>query len=386
MLCQSMQSLTYGGIALFLPLIRSDVGLNFTQAGTLAAGQSLTYAAMQLPAGYIADRLGPKWIFVTGLAGCNVLALALSQLHDFRLMVLNQALTGVCRALVFAPGLLLITSLFPPARRATAMGLYVAGGFSSNIVLNLLGPLLVRPFGWRLLFVTFAAGGLIMLTLYSRFGRPGPQPALESWPGIRKVARLLLNRGMALVAGIQYVRLAMASGLAFWLPTLIVVEKHQPLVVAGLAVAMSAALTAPSNFLGGYLSDRLRNPLIIIGISMIPLAITTFSLARVQGLVALLVVIAVNAVFVQLYFGPLFGLGIELAGARSVGLTSGFGNLFANLGGLTFGYLLGALKDATGSFDAGLYVLTAMCLAGLLFTLLLVPLRRRRVRLGSSPA
>jgi ACS family D-galactonate transporter-like MFS transporter len=50
-LCQSGQSLVYGGIALFLPLIREDLGLTFAQAGTLAAASSLVYAFMQIPSG-----------------------------------------------------------------------------------------------------------------------------------------------------------------------------------------------------------------------------------------------------------------------------------------------------------------------------------------------
>ena len=36
-LCQSFQAVSIGGIALFLPLIRRDLGLTFTQAGSLAA-------------------------------------------------------------------------------------------------------------------------------------------------------------------------------------------------------------------------------------------------------------------------------------------------------------------------------------------------------------
>ncbi len=49
--CQSTQALAFGGIALFLPLIRSDVGLTFAQAGTLASASTLVYAVMQVPSG-----------------------------------------------------------------------------------------------------------------------------------------------------------------------------------------------------------------------------------------------------------------------------------------------------------------------------------------------
>jgi MFS family permease len=103
---------------------------------------------MQVPSGYLADALGPKRLFVVGLVSTNVLAFTFAHLHSYRLALVNQAASGFFRSLVFAPGLLLISALFAPDRRATAMGLYVAAGFSSSFFLNLLGPMLVGPVAW----------------------------------------------------------------------------------------------------------------------------------------------------------------------------------------------------------------------------------------------
>jgi predicted MFS family arabinose efflux permease len=374
MLNQSFQSLAFGGIALFLPLIRKDVGLTFTQAGALSAASTVVYAFMQIPAGYLADRVGPKRLFAIGLAGTNVLAIALALEHDFTVMLLNQGVSGFFRALVFAPGLLLMTALFSPERRATAMGLYVAAGFSSSIFLNLLGPVLVDPLGWRWLFAIFACGGLVVLAIYLRFGAAGPARSGADVP-LRDVLALFRIPVMWLIGGIQYVRLAVAFGISIWLPTMIVDDKGYSLKVAGAVVALGAAMTAPSNFLGGYVSDRLGNPLLVIRVSLIVLATTTVLLVHVDAIVPLIAVIAVQSLFVQLYFGPLFAVPIEFLGPRSAGLTSGFGNFFANVGGFTFAYTLGALKDATGSFAVGLYSLSVMCLIGLACTVALGRMR-----------
>jgi DHA1 family inner membrane transport protein len=378
MLCQSMQALAFGGIALFLPLIRTDLGLTFTQAGSLSAAATLVYAAMQIPSGYLADRLGPKRLFIIGLAGTNLLTLVFARLHTYWALVANQAVTGFFRALVFAPGLLLITALFPPQRRATAMGLYIAGGFSSNILLNAIGPALVDPLGWRTLFTAFAIGGLLMLLLFWRFGSEGPDRAGASPLQIREALHLFRFRVMWVIALIQFVRLAVVFGLAFWLPTFIVDDRGYSLKIAGLAVAIGGVLTALSNFVGGYVSDRLRNPLLVIGTSLAVLAVTTSLLVHVHDLVPLIVVVAANAFFVQLYFGPLFALPVELLGPRTAGSASGFGNFFANLGGFTFTYTLGALKDATGSFAVGFYSLAVLCVIALLGTIVLSRMRVER--------
>jgi nitrate/nitrite transporter NarK len=369
--CQSSQALAYAGIALFLPLIRRDIGLSFAQAGTLAAASITTYALMQIPAGYLADRFGPKRLFLLGTVGTNLLALSFPLLSSYWPLVANQAVSGVFRALMFAPGMLLMSAQFPAGRRATAMGLYVAGGFSSNIFLNSLGPIFVRSLGWRTLFVIFAVFGLLMVALYWRVGNEGPPVDAAASPRLRELVVMLRQRVLWLCGVVQFVRLAVVQGINFWLPTYLVVSKGASLETAGLIVALAAAITAPANFFGGYLSDRLSRPLVIIGTAVAVLACTLVALPAAQSLPLVIVIVAVQAVFVQVYFGPLFEVPIRKLGARVAGVTSGFSNMCANLGGLTFAYTLGAVKDATGSFDIGFYAMAAMCVLALAATFLL---------------
>jgi nitrate/nitrite transporter NarK len=377
-LAQSSQALILGGVALFLPLIRHDLGISFTQAGALDAVSVLVYACMQIPSGILADRFGPRMLFVVGLLGVDLLALTFSLIDSYGLLVANQALSGFFRSLVFAPGMLLMAALFRPERRATALGLFVAGGFSSNIFLNLLGPLLEPTLGWRGLFAVFSGVGLVVLALFwlrTRNRPPAPRPPHVP---LREALTVLRQKAMWALAVIQYVRLAVVFGVNTWLPTFIVDERGYSLQTAGAIVAMSAALTAPSNFIGGYLSDRLGRPMAVIGGALVVLAGTTLLLPRVHGLAPLLIVIAINAVTMQLYFGPLFAVPVQMFGSRSAGLVSGFGNAAANIGGFTFVYVLGAIKDATGHFESGFAALSVACLVSLGATVWLSRLRSRR--------
>ena len=77
-----------------------------------------------------------------------------------------------------------------------------------------------------------------------------------------------------------------------------------------------------------------------------------------DNIVVLVALICINAVFVQMYFGPLFTVPIEILGTRTAGMSTGFSNFFANIGSFSFVYLIGALKDTTGSFGFGF---NAMC-------------------------
>ena len=145
----------------------------------------------------------------------------------------------------------------------------------------------------------------------------------------------------------------------------------------GLIVALSAASAAAANPLGGYVSDRLRNPPLVIGGSLAVLACTSVLLVSVDSLPALLAVIALNAVFMTIYFGPLFYVPVEIFGQRTAGLVTGVGNLFANLGALAAAYALGVVKDTTGSFARGFYGIAVLCVIGVVLSVALARMRQR---------
>ena len=142
---------------------------------------------------------------------------------------------------------------------------------------------------------------------------------------------------------------------------------------------MAAAFTAPSNTLGGYVSDRLRNPPLIIGGALAVLACTALLIAadRPAHCRLLLLVIAVNSIFLQFYFGPLFLVPVEILGPRIAGTATGFSNLFANIGGFLTAWTMGAIKDQSGSFTAGFVSISVICGVGVALSLLLARMRAR---------
>lgn len=359
-----------GGIALFLPLIRAEIGLSFTQAGVLGAASTGVYALMQIPAGFLADRFGPKRLFLVGLIGTNLMTVTFAMLDSYLPLALNQAVSGFFRSLVFAPGLLLITAALRSDRGATAMGMYVAGGFTSNIVLNTVGPFVVEPLGWRTVFFIASSLSLVFVYLYWRVGDPGPAVGNGRFR-ISELAELLRSRILWLAGVVQFVRLAVVQAFSFWLPTYLVVDKRLSLTTAGLVIALSGLATAPANIFGGLISDRLDRPLLVIGTSLSVLMVVTALLPSLTALPLVIAAVLVAAAFVQIYFGPLFQVAVQLLRTPAVGVTNGFSNFCANLGGLTFAYTLGAVKDATGSFDGGLYALSGLCVIGLAATGLL---------------
>jgi nitrate/nitrite transporter NarK len=375
--CQSFPALTFGGIALFLPLIRADLQMSFAQAGMLSAAVTLTYALCQIPAGYLSDRFGPKRLFFVGILGSMIMSLSFGLIHGFELAVINQLVAGAFRALMFVPGLTLVASWFPPERRATAMGLYVVGGFSGNIFLSLVGPVLTNYFGWRFTLIFFSAAGIGAALLYLTFGKEKPREGPRPHVGILDPFRLFNYPIMWVCGAIQFIRLGVTIAYNFWLPSLLVAERGLSIQESGLVVAMGAAFTVMSNALGGFISDRLKNPPLVIGGSLAVLACTSTLLVLVPSIPLLLVVVAINSIFLQFYFGALFFVPIEVLGQRIAGMSIGFSNLFANVGALTFAYSLGVVKDKAGSFTWGFVGISAACVVGVMLAFVLARIRTR---------
>jgi predicted MFS family arabinose efflux permease len=374
--CMGFQTVGTAGISLFMPIIRGDLGFSFTQGGSLSAASYVGYALMQIPAGYLADRYGVKRIFFTGVLGSTVLCFGFGLASHYWHAIFIQTAAGFFNAFIFASGLSLLVIWFGPERRATAMGFSIIGIFLGNLIMNTAGPFLAEWFSWRLPFMGFASLGVLAALFYLFYGKVPPRTKMGQTVRPIDVLRLFSHRYMWLCGGIQYIRLAVFQGITFWLPSLLIDEKGLSLQAAGLVIAFRGLMFPPTNILGGYLSDRLKKPTALIGFSLLVLAITTILIVRTDHMFLLVLFIVLNALFLQVYFGPLFALPIERYGAHMMGSLSGFGNLFANLGGITFSFLVGLIKDKTGLFESGFYAISLACILGIVFTLFLEKMRR----------
>jgi sugar phosphate permease len=370
-LCLTFQALSLNGVALFLPDIRKELGLSFTEGGALSAVSLLTYAFIQIPAGYLADRIGSRKIFFIGALGLNIFSLAFGLISSYWQGIGIQVMSGFFRAFVFVPSISLLTAWFSPNRRATATALSSVGLFLSQVLVNSGGPLLANEFDWRIPFIAFSAGGIIFSFIYVKFARESPTANVHHKVNLHEILNLFSYRFMWVCGGIQFVRYAIFQGIATWLPSLLIDEQGISLQVTGMIMVIRALVTSPSQLLGGYISDKLHNPTLIIQLSLVILLVTTTMLVRINDIPLLIGMIMINAVFVQFYFGPLFAMPVDRLGQHMTGTITGVSNFYANLGGFTAVYILGILKDISGSFASGFYFMAGLCLIGLLLTVLL---------------
>jgi len=381
LLCQSTQAVNIAGLPLLLPLIRQDLGLSFAEAGGLASVSLLVYAAMQIPAGFLTDRYSPRKLLVIGTFGIMGLSALLALSQQYWQLVLIQFFWGFFSSFSFAPSMSIFVSWFSPERRITATSLTAVGPTLGMIGVNFLFPVIVQNWNtWRIPFLIFGIAGIIIAMLLLLWGREAPLRRPVAKLRLKVIREVFQRRQVWLCYGLQFIRFGIVQGISFWLPSLLLNEKGFPLQLTGTIIGVQAIISAPFNLFGAYLADRFKKPVLVIAVSLIMLGITSGLLVNINSMWIVILLIFVNAVFLQMYFGPLFSIAADILGHERAGISNGVSNMFAITGGLITAYLMGFLRDTTGSFELGFYSISALTAAGLVLTFILGKLRSRKLQ------
>ena len=78
-----------------LPFIRNEFSLSYLKVGLLSASFSVSYGISQLPAGWIADRIGPRFVITMGVAGVAIAGALVGLSGTYLTLVLFLILMGI---------------------------------------------------------------------------------------------------------------------------------------------------------------------------------------------------------------------------------------------------------------------------------------------------
>jgi predicted MFS family arabinose efflux permease len=164
----------------------------------------LTYAALLLGFGRLADLVGHRRVFLAGLAWCAV-ALSLCALaQHFEALLAARVAQGVGTALVLASAPALVTLTLPPSRRTRGIAVYTLGFALAATLGPLAGAALVQHFGWPAVFWMRVPLALVAIAL-TLWQVPAPRPPLDG-------QRFDGLSGITLALGLATTLLALGQG------------------------------------------------------------------------------------------------------------------------------------------------------------------------------
>ena len=257
-------------LAILQESIKADLSLSDSQLGLLTGfAFAVFYVSAGIPIARWADRANRRNIVALSLTVWSGMTAISGFVQSYLHLLLARIGVGIGEAGGSPPSHSIISDIFPPRRRATAIGFYSMGVNIGILFGFLAGGWLNEFFGWRVAFLVVGVPG-IALALIVRFTlsepvrgiHDGARAHLDAHPDpvpFGDVLRLLWSRKtfmhMALGAGLNAF---CGYAIANWNASFLIRSYQMPTGEVGTWLAAIIGLGgAISVFTGGLLGDRL---------------------------------------------------------------------------------------------------------------------------------
>jgi len=140
-------------LAAFPALRDTFPGTSTARISWVLNAYTITYAALLVPAGRLADTQGRRRIFLAGLAIFGLASGLAGLAPDAAWLIALRILQAAGAALLTAASLALILAAFPPEKRAVAVSLWAAVGALAAAFGPAVGGVLVQYSGWQSVFL-----------------------------------------------------------------------------------------------------------------------------------------------------------------------------------------------------------------------------------------
>ncbi|MGE0387535.1 MAG: spinster family MFS transporter [Gammaproteobacteria bacterium] len=387
MLIYACHSLDRGIPNIVVEPVKREFGLSDAEIG-LFTGVSfgVAFALAALPMGYLADRTHRRNMLAAVMllwSGCTALG---GIVRSYALLLLSRVGVGIGEAGAAPLALPMISDIFPPHRRAFAIGVFYMSVPIGAVVANVAGGWVAEHFGWRAAFLMAGAPGLLLAFVLlatvrepRRGGADGAEPNEDGEPArIGAVLRFVVSQPglLCLMGGCATMGLITITSHA-WIGSFFIRVHGLNLTEVGLLLGAGNAVGGISAYLIiGALADRLgaRDPrwplrLVWLGaLAAIAMALAMLFTPAIAVSVAayFLVILLTNG-----YPPPTYAVLMGATPAQMRGTIMSLLQLITNLVGFSVGpVVIGVLSDRFGGGTAIRYALAS----ALVFNLVAVAL------------
>jgi EmrB/QacA subfamily drug resistance transporter len=135
-----------------LPAMARDLNIGLSELEWVVAGYALTFAALILSGGKLADHYGRRRIFVLGIVVFTLASLACGLASGGSELIAARIVQGVGAALMNPATLAIISATFPPRQRGMAIGIWAGVSAMALAIGPLVGGLITEHASWNWIF------------------------------------------------------------------------------------------------------------------------------------------------------------------------------------------------------------------------------------------
>jgi ACS family glucarate transporter-like MFS transporter len=392
-------------LSMAAPAMGKDLGLDAVAMGYAFSAFGWSYAALQIPGGWLLDRFGSRLVYSVGLFFRSLFSFLQGAVGFFAgttafvwLFSLRFGM-GIGEAPAFPANSRITAMWFPTHERGFASAVFnSAQYFALALFCPLLG-LILAVFGWQHVFYVMGLASMLLAFVWWKVIRsPQNHPRvnqaeleyIKSGGGLagmdaRKTAikwshvrALITNRMMIGVCIGQFCLNTITWFFLTWFPTYLVHTKGLTILKVGMIASIPALAGFAGGLLGGWVSDWMlkcgksltaaRKTPIILGL------ILSGSIMLANYVSAQWAIIAIMSLaFFSKGFGALGWVVISDASPKEmVGLSGGIFNFAGNLASIVTPIVIGYILETTHSFNGALIFVGSMGLLGAMSYLFIV--------------
>ncbi len=325
------------------PVIAQAFGLSYTQIGLLKAVSNSAMAALEIPAGILAERVGEKRLLCAGLLGASAGYLGISVSTSFPMLLIFFFVAGAGAAFQHSLSSSLVVKWFTGGGRRKALGTYNSSGDAGKLAFTAaFSALIGMGLGWNVTIVILAlaaivAAGLLWLWIPHTGAESQTEQSTDSkqapgnW-GILKPAKF-----WSLAVAILLDSIVQAVFLTFI--AFVMIEKGFSPALASISVVLTLAGGMVGKFACGFLAARLGD---------------RYSFLLVQSLtVAGLIMVIYLPATVLLVALPLIGLVVQGSSTICYGAVADYVDDKKQSRGYAVIYSFAGLASVIGPFALG---------------------------------
>jgi MFS transporter, NNP family, nitrate/nitrite transporter len=342
----------FGSVSAMMPILKKNLSLGPVQVSVALAIPVLLGSLGRIPLGMLTDRYGGRLIFSVVMAGSIAPAFLMGFVADYWQLIVCGFFIGIALA-SFSVGVGFVSGWYSPERQGMALGVYGAGNIGQSLA-AFGSPVLAAALGFRWGFWTFGVLMVVWLTFFWIKARNAPRRASAKTFG--DVIEPLRDAKSWALSLYYFLTFGGFVAMAIYLPTFLTeIFKLTP-GDAGFRTAGFVVLATAMRPVGGMLADRIGGRKILLWVFPATAAMAVFlacptMVTFTSGALGM-------AAAIGLGNGAVFKLVPEYF-PQSVGAVTGLVGAAGGLGGFFPPLVLGAVRQATGSFTPG-FVLLAL--------------------------
>src|SRR5690606_23188978 len=153
-------------VSILIEPIKLEFGVSDTLIGLLSGvAFALFYTVFGLPLGRLSDRIGRKPVVALACIAWSLMTMLCGVATSFTMLLLARIGVAIGEAGGTAPSVAMVSDLYPPQRRSSAISVLMLGS-SLGAVFGLgLGGWIAQHYGWRTAFVALGAPGIFLALL-----------------------------------------------------------------------------------------------------------------------------------------------------------------------------------------------------------------------------